>query len=65
MSVQGFRDSVRPILTLQVSTTYLGLVVAGYLRTDIAFLEALGLVGTYFGSMITYHFMKSTKKDSK
>jgi len=63
MSVQGFRDCIRPILTLQISTAYIGLDVLGYIRGDIKFLEALGLLGTYFGSIMTYHFLKSARLD--
>jgi hypothetical protein len=61
--IQAVRDLVRPILTLQISTAYIGLTCFGYYRHDIQLLEAIGLLGTYFGSMITYHFVKSSKKD--
>ncbi len=63
ISIQSVRDLVRPILTLQISSSYIGLVCFGYYRNDVQLLEAIGLLGTYFGSMITYHFVKSSKKD--
>jgi len=68
MTVQDFRNVVRPILTLQISTAYIALDIMGYLRGDIQFLEALGLLGTYFGAILSYHFVKSSqidKEDSK
>ncbi len=63
--IQCVRDLVRPILTLQISTAYIGLTTFGYYRHDLQLLEAMGLLGTYFGSVMTYHFLKSSAKDTK
>lgn len=65
MTVQDFRDMVRPILTLQISTAYIALDFFAYYRKDIGFGDALGLLGTYFGSILTYHFLKSSRVDMK
>lgn len=62
--VQNIRDLVRPMLTVQISTSFIGLVFFGYYRHDLQLLEALGMLGTYFGSIMTYHFVKSSKSDT-
>ena len=63
--VQGFRDSARPFLTYMLPTSYVVLVIMGYCKADVSFKEALGLLAPLVTMIMTYHFMKGTKRDSK
>lgn len=73
--IQAFRDSVRPILTLMLASSFclcimasLGACLIMMLKAGKFELEAvvalIAIIGTPFGMLMTYHFMKPSKKDS-
>jgi uncharacterized membrane-anchored protein len=73
--VQAFRDSVRPILTLLLATGFVFSVLASLIvllkvmwstnNFELEVIVALiAILGGPFGMMMTYHFMKASKKDS-
>ena len=73
--VQDLRDMVRPVLTLMLASAFifaalatLCVALAVMVMTKEFELEILvaiiAIVGNPFSMLMTYHFMKSNKKDS-
>ena len=71
--VQGIRDLIRPILTLELATGYILAILTALCvalkvmwatnKFDLEVVVALiAILGTPFMMMMTYHFMKPTKK---
>ncbi len=63
--VQGFRDSARPYLTYMLPTSIVVYVFCGYFKGDISFEKGLAILAPLVTMIMTYHFMKGAKKDSK
>jgi len=64
MTVQDYRDMVRPVLTMIVAISYYVVVIIATWNKMITGKEAVAAVTIPFMMMMTYHFAKATKKDS-
>ena len=64
MTVQDYRDAIRPTLTLLLATSYVFIVGIACWKGGLSGKEAVAAIGTPFMMMMTYHFAKSAKKDS-
>ena len=64
MTVQDYRDAVRPTLTLLLACAYVGIVGIACWKGGLSGKEAVAAIGTPFMMIMTYHFTKSAQKDS-
>ncbi len=72
--VQNFRESIRPILTLMLAGSFCSAILVSlaivlkvmYVNDEIQIETIVALIGILagpFSSIMTYHYMKSSKKD--
>ena len=65
MSIQDVRDLMRPFLTVWATGLYAFAVCYGLAHDSLDIKEAIAATGVPLGSIYTYHFMKSTARDSE
>ena len=64
-TIQSIRDLVRPVMTILLTLAYIGIIFVAAFQSAITGKEALTAIGTPFMMVLTYHFAKSSKKDTE
>lgn len=64
MTVQDYRDMVRPILTVLFACSYVGIIGIACWKGGLTGKEAVTAISTPLMMILSYHFAKASKKDS-